>query len=173
MVHKLATKKASVLVRVLLETRQAKVQGGGVSDEYHFALPIEVRFRDIDALGHVNNAVYFSYMEQARISYMRALGLMPERLGEASFIIAEATCRFKAPVPYGMPLVVRVRVVEMRGSSFFMDYSIEEQGTRRVMAVGRTANVVYDYAASKSVPIPPEWRAKIEAFEHRSVHQGV
>jgi acyl-CoA thioesterase FadM len=41
------------------------------------------------------------------------------------------------------------------------------------MAVGRTANVVYDYTASKSVSIPPEWRAKIEAFEHRSVHQGV
>jgi len=124
-------------------------------------------------MGHVNNAVYFSYMEQARISYMRALGLMPERLDETLFIIAKATCRFKAPVPYGMPLVVRVRVVEMRGSSFFMDYSIEEQGTRRVMAVGRTANVVYDYAASKSVPIPPEWRAKIKAFEHGSVHQGV
>jgi len=56
----------------------------GVSDEYHFALPIEVRFRDI-ALGHVNNAVYFSYMELARISYMRALGLMPERLGETFY----------------------------------------------------------------------------------------
>jgi acyl-CoA thioesterase FadM len=41
------------------------------------------------------------------------------------------------------------------------------------MAVGRTANGVYDYAASKSVPIPSEWRAKIKAFEHGSVHQGV
>jgi acyl-CoA thioester hydrolase len=145
----------------------------GVSEEYRFALPVEVRFRDIDAMGHVNNAVYFSYMEQARISYMRALGLMPERLGETSFIIAEATCRFKAPVSFGIPLVVRVRVAEMRGSSFFMDYSIEEQGTGRVMAIGRTASVVYDYAASKSVPIPPEWRAKIEAFERGSAHQGV
>jgi acyl-CoA thioester hydrolase len=144
-----------------------------VGEEYRFALPIQVRFRDIDAMGHVNNAVYFSYMEQARISYLRALGLTPECLGETSFIIAEATCRFKAPVSFGMPLVVRVRVAEMRGSSFFMDYSIEEQGTGRVMAVGRTANVVYDYAASKSVPIPPEWRAKIETFEHGSISRSL
>ena len=144
-----------------------------MSEEYRFALPVEVRFRDIDAMGHVNNAVYFSYMEQARISYMRALGLMPERLGETWFIIAEATCRFKAPVSFGMPLVVRVRVAEMRGSSFFMDYSIEEQGTGRVMAIGRTASVVYDYAASKSVPIPPEWRAKIEAFESGSISRSL
>jgi acyl-CoA thioester hydrolase len=144
----------------------------GVSEEYRFALPIEVRFRDIDAMGHVNNAVFFSYMEQARVSYLRALGLMPERLDGISFIIAEATCRFKAPVPFGMPLVVRVRVAEMRGSSFFMDYSIEEQGTGRVMAMGQTVSVVYDYTASRSAPIPPEWRAKIEAFEHGSAHRG-
>ena len=139
---------------------------------YRFELPIEVRFRDIDALGHVNNAVYFSYMEHARIGYLRVIGLMPERLDEISFILAEATCRFKSPVPFGMPLIVRVRVAEMRGSSFFMDYSIEEQGTERVMAMGRTASVVYDYAASKSVPIPSEWRARIEAFERGSTHQG-
>ena len=144
-----------------------------VSEEYRFALPVEVRFRDIDAMEHVNNAVYFSYMEHARIGYLRAVGLMPERLNEISFILAEATCRFKSPVPFGMPLIVRARVAEMRGSSFFMDYSIEEQGTGRVMAIGRTASVVYDYAASKSVPIPPEWRSKIEAFERESVHQEV
>ena len=144
-----------------------------MSEEYRFALPVEVRFRDIDAMGHVNNAVYFSYMEQARMSYLRELGLIPERLDETSFIVAEANCRFKAPVPFGMPLVVRVRVAEMRSSSFFMDYSIEEQDTGRVMAIGRTVSVVYDYAASKRVPIPSEWRAKIKAFEHGSVHQGV
>ena len=143
-----------------------------MSEEYCYALPVEVRFRDIDAMGHVNNAVYFSYMEQARMSYLRALGLMPERLDETPFILAEATCRFKAPVPFGMPLVVRVRVAEMRDSSFFMDYSIEDQNTGRVMAIGRTVSVVYDYAASKSVPIPPEWRAKIGAFEHGTAHQG-
>jgi len=136
-----------------------------VSDVYHFDLPLEVRFRDVDALGHVNNAVYFTYMEQARVGYMRALGLAWERPQDIAFIIAEATCRYKAPVPFGLPLVVRVRVAEIRTSSFLMDYSIEERGTGRVMAVGRTVNVVYDYAAGKSYPMPAAWRAKIEAFE--------
>lgn len=138
---------------------------GEMREGYRFELPIEVRFRDIDALGHVNNAVYFSYIEHARIRYMQNLGLMPTRPDEATFILAEATCQFKAPVPYGMPLVVQVRVTEVRNSSFLMDYSIEEQGTGRVMASGQSVNVAYDYAAGQSIPIPAEWRARIEAFE--------
>lgn len=132
---------------------------------YRFELPIEVRFRDIDAMGHVNNAVYFTYMEHARIRYMQSLELMPVRPDEATFILAEVACQYKAPVPYGMPLVVRLRVTEMRNTSFLMDYSIEEQGTGRVMALGKSVNVAYDYAAGQSIPIPSEWRARIEAFE--------
>lgn len=134
-------------------------------EDYRFELPIEVRFRDIDAMGHVNNAVYFSYMEHARIRYMQGLGLMPARPDEATFILAEVTCRFKAPVPFGMSLVVRLRVTEMRNTSFLMDYSIEEQGTGRVMALGQSVNVAYDYAAGHSITIPGDWRARIEAFE--------
>lgn len=136
-----------------------------MDDEFHFELPIEVRFRDIDAMGHVNNAVYFSYMEQARIGYMRTVGLMPDRLNETSFILAEATCHFKAPVPFGMSLIVKVRVSALRHSSFLMEYRIEERGAQRLMALGRTINVAYDYAAGKSMPILPDWRAKIEQFE--------
>ncbi len=145
-----------------------------MNQEYRFGCPIEVRSRDIDTWGHVNSAVYFSYMEQARIRYMQHLGLAPDRLAKAPFIIAQAACQYKAPVPYGMPLVIRVRVTEMRTSSFLMDYSIEDENTGRVtpalaaqvsVATGRSVNVAYDYAAGQSIPIPPEWRAKIEAFE--------
>jgi acyl-CoA thioester hydrolase len=145
-----------------------------LNQEYRFGCPIEVRSRDIDTWGHVNSAVYFSYMEQARIRYMQHLGLAPDRLAKAPFIIAQAACQYKAPVPYGMPLVIRVRVTEMRTSSFLMDYSIEDENTGRVtpalaaqvsVATGRSVNVAYDYAAGQSIPIPPEWRAKIEAFE--------
>ena len=145
-----------------------------MNQEYRFGCPIEVRSRDIDTWGHVNNAVYFSYMEQARIRYMQHLGLAPDQLAKAPFIIAQAACQYKAPVPYGMPLVIRVRVTEMRTSSFLMDYSIEDENTGRVtpalaaqvsVATGRSVNVAYDYAAGQSIPIPPEWRAKIEAFE--------
>lgn len=132
---------------------------------FHFARPVEVRFRDLDALGHVNNAVYFTYMEQARIAYMQMLGLRSYHAESSSFIIAEATCQFKAPVTLEMSLLVRVRVAELRTSSFLMEYSIDEKNTGRVMALGRTVNVAYDYAAAQSKPIPAEWRARIEAFE--------
>jgi acyl-CoA thioester hydrolase len=138
-----------------------------MTDRFHFAYPIEVRFRDIDSFGHVNNAVYFTYMEQARISYMRQLGLRPDHPEDAYFIIAEATCQFKAPVPFDMTLVVRVRVSEIRRSSFVMEYRIEDQATGQVMALGKTANVAYDYALGKSMPLPSEWRERIDSFEQR------
>ena len=89
-------------------------------------------------------------MEQARIRYMQHLGLAPDRLAEAPFIIAQAACQYRAPVPYGMALVIRVRVTEMRNSSFLMDYSIEEQDTRRVMATWQSVNVAYDYVARQN-----------------------
>ena len=64
-----------------------------MSPAYRFECPIQVRSRDIDAWGHVNNAVYFSYMEHARICYMQHLGLAPGQLAQAPFIIAEVTCQ--------------------------------------------------------------------------------
>ncbi len=116
-------------------------------------------------MGHVNNAVYFTYLEQARIRYMQAVGLMSERLSDTPFILAEVSCQYKAPVPFGMPIAVRMRVTEMRNSSFMVEYEIVDQDSGRIMATGRSVNVAYDYAAGKSMPIPPEWRSRIEAFE--------
>ena len=138
---------------------------GNVSQEFHFELPMQVRFRDIDAMGHVNNAVYFTYMEQARIDYMRAIGSMSDSLDETWFILAEELCQFKSPVPYGMPIVIQVRVSEMKDSSFVMEYRIVDRNTGCVMALGRTVNVAYDYPAGKSKPIPVEWRERIQVFE--------
>lgn len=135
---------------------------------FHYALPIDVRFRDLDARNHVNNAVCFTYMEEARIRYMQQLGLLAEDKSDTGMIVAEATCTYKAPISMGQSLLVRVRVSEIKNSSFIMLYSIEDAVSTRVMATGRTVQVCYDYANACSTPIPSEWRARIEAFEQRS-----
>ena len=129
--------------------------------------PISVRFRDIDAMGHVNNAVFFTYLETARVEYIRSVILQTESrsLPEAGVILAEISCRFKVPIFYGQAVEVGTRVAEMRNSSILIDQHIEADG--QLAATARAVVVHYDYQAGASVPIPDEMRARIGAFEAR------
>lgn len=136
-----------------------------MSSTFNFSTPIEVRFRDLDALRHVNHAVYFSYMEHARFAYLRHLGLFDGDASDTGMILAEAACTYRAPIMLGIKLVARVRATNLKNASFVFEYSLEDAASGQVMASGRTVQVCYDYAAGKSIPIPPQWRARIEQFE--------
>jgi len=131
---------------------------------FRFSITLEVRWRDVDALGHVNNAVYFTYLEQARVHYMRQVGLDFREHSDVSFIIAEACCTYHSPLTLGEQVTVHIRVSELRNSSFIFAYRVQgEDG--RLAATGRTAQVCYDYRAGQSRPIPDSWRAAMVAFE--------
>jgi acyl-CoA thioester hydrolase len=129
-------------------------------------MPVKIRFRDLDAFGHVNNAVYFTYMEMARVEYFLQLGLVrPDEFPSPFFIVAEAACQFKAPLQLGTPLIVQVRVSRLGHSSFDMEYCFVDESGGAVLATGRTVQVTFDYTANRSVPLPEEWRAAIVQFE--------
>ena len=93
---------------------------------FRFFVPIDIRFRDLDALNHVNNAVYFTYMEHARIAYLRHLGLFDGDVSDTGMIVAEAMCTFKAPIVFDQNIVVRVRAIHLKNSSFVFEYSLED-----------------------------------------------
>lgn len=133
-------------------------------DAYRLSTTIEVRWRDLDALNHVNNAVYFTYLEQARVRYLRELGLVPDAPSGIGFILAEAHCRYKSPLTLGEHVTVHIRVSELGRSSFVFEYRMEgEDG--RLAAEARTAQVCYDYEEQHPMPIPDEWRDTIVNFE--------
>lgn len=132
---------------------------------YKYSIPIEVRFADVDALGHVNNAVYFTYMEQARVRYLQHLGLMGADLKDSSIIVAKASCQFKSPLRFGEEVLVYARVSELRNSSFIMEYQLESKTDARTVALGRTIQVYYDYQSQRSVHIPDNYREKVALFE--------
>ncbi|MBO9320091.1 MAG: acyl-CoA thioesterase, partial [Chloroflexus sp.] len=124
---------------------------------------IEVRFRDLDALGHVNNAVYATYFESARIAYyQRLVGGSLDRLG---IILAELTISYKAPAHFGDELLVGVRVSKIGGKSFTMDYAIARVGDGALIATGQSVLVAYDYAAGRSVPVSDEFRARVAEMQ--------
>jgi len=134
--------------------------------EFRFYHPIEVRYGDLDPQGHLNNAKYLTYMEQARINYLKELGLWAGgSFLDVGIILAEAQVTFLAPVQFGSPLRVGVRVTRLGNKSLGMEYQIEDGDSGRQFARGATALVAYDYHAGRSIPLPEGWREKIQTFE--------
>jgi acyl-CoA thioester hydrolase len=132
---------------------------------FRHVTPIEVRFRDLDAFGHVNNAVIMTYIETARLRYLVDLDLRAPRTGwnDIPFILARLECDFKKPIFYGQKVEVGSRVVELKNSSLRIENRVEADG--EVAAESFGVVVHYDYATARSQPISPEMRAKIETFE--------
>lgn len=130
---------------------------------FPFSAPIDIRFRDLDPLGHVNNAVYLSYFEQARIACFAAITGM-QALRDLNMILAEATVTYHAPALFGDHIEVGVRVSRIGTKSFEMEYLIVRAQDRRAIASGRSVQVMYDYASGQSIPINPELRHKLEGL---------
>ena len=127
-----------------------------------FTIKIPVRFRDIDALGHVNNAVYFTYMESARAEYWFHLFDIKD-LRQLGFIVAHAECDFKIAAKYGDEIAVSIWTSSVGNTSFVWEYELRSVNSDRVMAVGKTIQVFYDYATESSRSVPDDVRNKLLA----------
>jgi acyl-CoA thioester hydrolase len=124
-----------------------------------FSIELPVQFRDIDVMGHVNNATYFQYMETARVELARRLGQVKEGF-RGSFIVASARCEFKKPIRDERQITVSVWVSRIGDRSWDLDYSV--YGPRRVeYAVGRTTQVAYDYKTRLAVQISGKLKRKL------------
>jgi len=139
---------------------------------------LSVRFRDCDPLGHVNNAVYLTYLEQARFNLWRSqLGYIPnmatvgERRG-LGFILARAECDFKAQARYGDELEVRLALDEIGQKSFAYVYEIVDVSTRRVVASARTVQVRFDYDDGRSVAIDEALKEQLQRPVETGPHRA-
>lgn len=122
---------------------------------------VEVRFRDLDALGHVNSGVYFAYMEAARVAFAGELFEDPPWY-RVPLILASARCEYQEAVEEPVRLDVRHWVSRVGESAWDLDYAIHDPDDRRV-AIGRTTQVWYDHDDDASRPIPAGARGKLEA----------
>lgn len=133
-------------------------------DLFRFSTTFEVRWRDLDSMGHVNNAVYFTYLEQARVHYLRELGFVSSDPSGIGFILADASCQFKSPLELGERVTIHARVTELRNSSFIFEYRMEG-GDGRLAATARSVQVCYDYQNLRPILIPDRWREAITIYE--------
>ena len=127
-----------------------------------FTHHLEVRFRDCDALGHVNNAVYLTYLEESRFAFWRASGLgrhapdLPPPDGDAEaalgVIVARVEIDYRRPARHGDALRIHVGVAAIGRTSFTYEYEIVDAADT-LIANARSVIVRYDYAAGRPVPI--------------------
>lgn len=133
---------------------------------YRFVLPREVEFRDVDAAGHVNNAVYLTYLETARIRYLIDV-LGAAFAYELSLILARIAVDFRSPARFPEALQLGARVTRIGTKSFDMEHEIRG-GDGRLVLEAASVLVAYDYEANAPMAVPGDWRARLDAYEERS-----
>ncbi len=134
--------------------------------DFRFFQPIEIRYADIDAQRHVNNAKYFTFLESSRAMYLQHLGLWDGAdFDDIGIILVETNCTFKVPISFGQRIRVGVRTVRIGTKSIEMEHSFQDADSGQEMATARSVIVAYDYRKNRSITVPKPWRETIEAFE--------
>ena len=141
--------------------------------EFAHRVAIDVRFADTDAMGHVNNAVYLTYCEMARIRYWSDVSGEPLAAGHhgaESLILAEARITYRAQVFHTDIVTVETRATHIGRSSFLLEHRLtarEPGGEPRLVAVSESVMVRFDYTVGRAAPLDDRFVAAMEAFEGR------
>jgi acyl-CoA thioester hydrolase len=135
--------------------------------EYRFYHPIEVRYGDLDPQGHVNNAKFLTFFEQARVMYFLEMDLFhkSDSFMEIGVILADVHITFHAPIQWGTSIKAGARVSKLGNKSITIEQSVVHAETGQQYASGTVVLVAYDYHSGQSVTIPVDWRRKISAYE--------
>ena len=140
------------------------------ADGFRHHTAIEVRFRDLDALRHVNNAVFLSYLEHARLRYLRdVIGVSSIR--GLAMILANINIDYLSPVHMGETVEVATRVDWIGRTSLSMSHEVNALKDERLVARASSVLVSYDYAQERPQAVDDTWRARLTEFEGRSLER--
>lgn len=126
-----------------------------IERQYRVWADIEPRFRDTDAMGHVNNAVFVTYLEIARQEYWARFRSAGD-YSNVPFVVARVEIDFQSPVKVGEVVRAYLRTRYVSRSSFSMVYALHDLATGRPVAEAETILVTYDWDHERSMPVP-EW----------------
>jgi len=134
---------------------------GSSMSEYTFETSFEPRYPDLDVNGHVNQAVYLSYLEQARTKYWAdVIGIRHDRTPVA---VVRQEIEYEAPIRIDQEVTVAQRITELGRTSMQIEYEVRADET--VAATAEVVLLALDRESQEAIPIPPEWRGPIEAHE--------
>ena len=130
--------------------------------------PIEIRFADMDAFGHVNNAVFLTYFEQARVSYFDQVLGWDYDWSKEGVIVARCEVDYILPIHFRDRISVLTRCSRLGNKSFDISYQVirtDDNGKETLMADGVTVMVAFDYVKRASIEIPENWKALLQKFD--------
>ncbi len=139
-------------------------------DGFTHVIPMAVRFGDLDALGHLNNAKYATYLEQARIQYVTDVCAFGGAWSDLGMILARIEIDFKAPILYGDKVEIYTRCPRIGSKSFDLEYVITRQSADHespmTAAASRSVQVAFDYATQQTIAVPQSWRGAMMTYDH-------
>ena len=136
--------------------------------DYPIIYQQQVAWGDMDAFGHVNNVIYYRYMESARIDYMNKLDILRE---DIYTVVACNQCKYMRPVFYPDQLKIGVRVEEVRSSAFRMSYLLWSELQQQVVATGDAVIVCVDKVEMQKIKIPDHIRKRLIETELNVNHE--
>ncbi len=131
-------------------------------DGFPFACPVEVRFSDVDAMNHVNNAVYLTYMELARVRIWQERFAFSGSARDIPVIVARIAVDYRSPIGLEDPVEVGIGVTHVGRTSFTFRYRVEAAG--RLAAEAESVQVCFDYSAGRPVPVDEDLRRRLEGL---------
>lgn len=141
-------------------------------NSFQVSLEIPVVWGEIDALQHVNNAVYFRYFETVRIEYLQRIGMMKLLAdGKMMPVVAETSARYRRPVTFPDTLLVEAKVSEFDECGFNMHYQITSRRQEAVTTLGEARIVLLDRTSGKKTPLTDELKRQILQLEHLPIEQ--
>lgn len=135
---------------------------------YRYYTPMTVRYGDMDTLGHVNNAKYLTYLEQARVSYFRDLPLWNGSLDRAGCILAKVVIDYRLPLTMDDGTVdIWTRIIRLGNKSLELEQLINCTRDGQILTAIHSTSVAvtFNYVENASIVIPDEWRARITDYE--------
>lgn len=149
------------------DDREARAEGGPARRDFRFLHEVDVRFRDLDPMGHAHHSLPLMYWEEARARYWREVAGRAS-VADIDYVMGEITVRFHRRIHYPARLIAGVRVTRLGRSSFDMSYGLWSHDDE-LLSSGRSTQVLFDYAAGRSRPFDDETRRRIEAHEGRAI----
>ncbi len=139
---------------------------GNMLSEFPVVLETPVAWGEMDALGHVNNIVYFRYFESARMLYFQKMGFW-EYMQETGIgpILGFTSCKFRKPLRYPDRVKVGARTSNILNDRFIMNYAIASENLGGIVAEGEGVIVIYDYRTNLKTPLPDDIRQRLDSVE--------
>lgn len=129
-----------------------------------FSTNIEVRFRDLDAIGHVNNAVFFTYFEEGRKHFSKKVFEVSD-VSDFNFIMAHIQCDFIKPIQFNDRVILQMWVKDIGTKSFSFEYRLVDfSDEAMVYATGKSIQVCYDYQRDRSIEVPAKMRERLTLY---------